>query len=44
MKVSKGVMTMMKGYKIVGNIYRLLGIIVVGGATSVESESDSTVL
>ena len=44
MKVSKGVMTVMKAHKTVGNIYRLLGITVVGGATSIEFESDSTIL
>ena len=43
-KVSKGVMTVMKGQKLAGNIYKLLGSIVVGGVTTVEFESDSTVL
>ena len=44
MKIIKGVMVVMKGDKLSGNIYRLLGTTVVGGAASVESESNSTVL
>ena len=44
MKVSKGIMIVMKGQKTIGNIYRLLGITIVGGAYSVESESNNTVL
>ena len=37
MKVSRGVMTVMKGKKIAGNIYRLLGTTVVGGVAFGES-------
>ena len=44
MKVSKGIMTVMKGQKTAGNIYRFLGTTVVGGAASMESELDNTVL
>jgi hypothetical protein len=44
MKVTKGAMVMMKGQKSSKNIYKLLGNIVVGGITSVESEFDSTIL
>ncbi|RVW84629.1 hypothetical protein CK203_044653 [Vitis vinifera] len=44
MKVSKGVMTMMKGQKLAGNIYELLGGTIVGGVVTVEFESDNTVL
>ncbi|KAL6316840.1 hypothetical protein AAG906_022510 [Vitis piasezkii] len=44
MKVSKGVMTVMKGQKLAGNIYKLLGSTVVGGVATVESESDNIVL
>lgn len=44
MKVSKGVMTVIKGQKLEGNIYRLLGTTVVGGVVVAESKSDSTVL
>ena len=42
--MSKGVMTMMKGQKLVGNIYELLGGTLVGGVATAEFESDSTVL
>ncbi len=44
MKVLKGVMVVMKGQKVSGNIYRLLGSTVVGGVAAVESDYDSTVL
>ena len=44
MKVSKGALTVMKGQKVAGNIYNLIGTTVVGGVASAESESDSTVL
>ena len=44
MKVSKGVMKVMKGQKIVRNIYRLLGTTIIDGAAFAEFESDSTVL
>ncbi|RVW73560.1 Retrovirus-related Pol polyprotein from transposon TNT 1-94 [Vitis vinifera] len=44
MKMSKGAMTVMKRQKLVGNIYKLLGTIIVGGVAIVESESDNTVL
>ena len=42
--MSKGVMTMMKGQKLAGNIYELLGGTIVGGVVTVEFESDNTVL
>ena len=44
MKVGKGVMTVMKGQKLAGNIYKLLGTTIVGGVAAVESESDSAAL
>ena len=44
MKVSRGVMTVMKGKKIAGNIYRLLGTTVVSGAAFVEAKANSIVL
>ena len=44
MKVSKGVMTVMKGQKLAGNIYKLLGTTIVGGVATAEFELDSTVL
>ena len=44
MKVSKGAMIVMKGQKLIGNIYKLLGTTIVGGVATVESESASTVL
>ena len=44
MKVSKGVMTVMKGQKLAGNIYKLLGTTIVGGVATVKSESNSTIL
>ena len=43
-KVSRGIMTMMKGQKTAGNIYRFLGTTVVGGVVFVEFESNNTVL
>ena len=42
--MSKGVMTVMKGQKLVGNIYKLLGTTVVGGVATAKSELDNTVL
>jgi hypothetical protein len=44
MKVTKGAMVMMKGQINSKNIYKLLESTVVSGITSVESESDCTVL
>ena len=44
MKVSKCVMTVMKGQKLVGNIYKLLGTTIIRGVATIESESDNTVL
>ena len=44
MKVSKGVLTVMKGQKLAGNIYKLMGTTIVGGATIVEPELDNTTL
>ena len=44
MKVSKGVLTVMKGQKLAGNIYKLMSTTIVGGATTVEPELDSTTL
>ena len=35
MKVSKGAMVMMKGQKVEGNIYKLFGNTIVGGAITV---------
>ena len=43
-KVRKGVLTVMKGKKLVGNIYKLMGTTIVGGATTVEPKLDSTTL
>ena len=34
MKVSKGAMTVMKGQKLAGNIYKLLGTTIVGGVVT----------
>jgi hypothetical protein len=44
LKVSKSVMTVMKGNRLLGSIYKLLGTIVVGGAKVVQSELNNTVL
>ena len=44
MKVRKGVLTVMKGQKLVRNIYKLMGTTIVGGATTVEPELDNTTL
>ena len=45
MKVSKGAMVVMKGQKGKGNIYKLLGNTIVGGAVAVtEFEQDDTLL
>ncbi|GMJ01284.1 hypothetical protein HRI_003797600 [Hibiscus trionum] len=43
-RIVKGALSVMKGKIIVGNIYKLLGSIVVGGAHSVESYDDNTKL
>ena len=43
-KVSKGVLTMMKGQKLAGNIYKLMGTTIVGGVAIVEPKLDSTTL
>ena len=44
MKVTKGVMMVIKGQKSSKNIYKLLGSTVVGGIASIESNSDCTIL
>ena len=44
MKVSKGVLTVIKGQKLVGNIYKLMGTTIIGGAAIVEHELDNTTL
>ena len=44
MKITKGVMVVMKGQINLKNIYKLLGSTVVGGIASIESKSDCTVL
>ena len=44
MKMSKGVLIVMKGQKMEGNIYKLMGNTIVGGAATVEPELDSTAL
>jgi hypothetical protein len=44
MKVTKGVMIVMKGQIISTNIYKLLGSTLVGGVTFVESKSDCIIL
>ena len=44
MKVSKGVLTVMKGQKLAGNIYKLMGTTIVGGVVTVESELEDTAL
>jgi hypothetical protein len=44
LKMSKSDMTVMKGQTLLGNIYKLLGITVVGGVVIVEYESNNTVL
>ena len=44
MKVSKGAMIVMKGQKLVGNIYKLLGTTVVDAVATAKSKLDSTVL
>ena len=44
LKVTKSVMVMMKGQKLSGNIYRLLGNTVVSGVANVESDYNNTVL
>ena len=42
--MSKGVLIVMKGQKMEGNIYKLMGNTIVGGAATVEPELDSTAL
>lgn len=44
LKLSKSALTVMKGQKLVENIYRQLSITIAGGVAIVESESDSIVL
>ena len=44
MKVSKGVLTVMKWQKLVGNIYKLMGTTIVGGVATIEPNLDSTTL
>ena len=44
MKVSKDVLIVMMGQKLAGNIYKLMGTPIVGGARTVEPELDSTTL
>ena len=38
-KVSKGVMVVVKGQKVEGNIYKLFGNTIVGGATTIDRKS-----
>ena len=40
----KGVLTMMKGQKLVGNIYKLMGTTIIGGVATVEPELYSITL
>ena len=42
MKVRKGVVIVMKGQKLAGNIYKLMSTTIVGGAATIELELDST--
>ena len=42
--MNKGVMTVMKGQNLVENIYKLMGTTIIGGATTVEPESNNIVL
>ena len=44
MKVSKGVLTVMKGQKQTKNIYKLMGTTIVGGVATIEPELDSTTM
>ena len=44
MKVSKGVLTVMKGQKLTWNIYKLVGTTIIDGVVIVESELDSIAL
>ena len=44
MKVRKGVMTVMKGQKLEGNICKLMGTTIVGGVGTIEHDLDSTTL
>lgn len=44
LKVIKEVMIVMKGQKLVENTYKLMGTTIVGGATTVDSESDNAIL
>ena len=43
-KVNKGVLIVMKGKMTAGNIYRLVGDTVIGGAAIADSDHDSTAL
>ena len=40
--MSKGVLKMMKGQKLVGNIYKLMGTTIVGGVATVAELDDTT--
>ena len=42
--MSKGVLTVMNGQKLVGNIYKLTSTTIIGGVATVEPELDSTAL
>ena len=42
--MSKGVLTMMKGQKMVGNIYKLMGTTIIAGAATGEPKLDNTAL
>ena len=42
--MSKSVLTVMKGQKLTGKIYKLMGTTIIGGAAIVEPELDSTTL
>ena len=42
--MSKDVLTVMKGQKLAGNFYKLMGTTFVGGAATLEPELDSTTL
>ena len=44
MKVSKGVLTVMKRQKLAGNIYKLMSTSIIGRDTTLEPELDSTTL
>ena len=44
MNVSKGVLIVMKGQKLAGNIFKPMGTTIVGGAAIVEPQLDNTTL